>query len=162
MLHEQDISKITVQALCETAAINRSTFYNHYQSPQAVLKNMEKEFAAGLKHYLQDTPATDNEKDTPVFLLTKVIEFVQMNPNICFLLQTPGLKSEFKKNIFEHIFHIGLSGYSVFENYSGETLAYVQTFFLYGTGHVIDAWVRGGCKESPHEIATILAGFLTK
>ena len=43
LMQENHISKISVRALCETAGINRSTFYLHYTDPYDLLASVEKE-----------------------------------------------------------------------------------------------------------------------
>lgn len=42
---EMDSSKITISDLAEKAAVNRSTFYLHYNDIRGVLKDIETEFA---------------------------------------------------------------------------------------------------------------------
>ena len=162
MLHTQDINKITVQALCENANINRSTFYNHYESPLAVLSNIQYEFAAKLEDYLKQDTYVDWDKANLTHMLTRVLEFIQANKNVCFLLKVPSLRSSFKKNIFRDIFKSSLMKHPIFDKYAEDNLPYAQSFILYGCGNVIDLWLNQGCKESPHEIASLLADFITR
>lgn len=163
MLHEQDISKITVQALCEKASINRSTFYNHYESPTAVLSSIEAEFAAGMENYLHSEELlSECNMQNLTQVITKMLEYIQMNQNICFLLKTPSLRPVFRRNVFRNTFQSSLMKHPVFEKYDADSLPYAQTFILYGCGHVIDLWLFGECKESPQEIAALLADFITR
>ena len=162
MLHTQDISKITVQALCEKAEINRSTFYNHYESPIAVLSNIEYDFVTKLDTYVKGNICLDCNIDNLTDMFRGILEFIQMNQHICFLLKIPSLQNIFKKNVFREIFKSSLMKHPVFEKYAGESLPYAQSFILYGCGHVIDLWLNEGCKESPHEIASLLANLITK
>lgn len=162
MLHEQDINKITVQALCEKASINRSTFYNHYESPTAVLSSIEVEFAAGMESHLQDDEFSVFDTQTLTILIARMLEYIQRNQNICFLLKTPSLRPMFRRNVFLNIFKSSLLKHPVFEKYKEDSLPYAQTFILYGCGHVIDLWLTGECKESPQEIAALLAGFIAR
>ena len=162
MLHTQDINKITVQALCEKAGINRSTFYNHYESPLAVLSNIEYEFVTKLEPYLSKDICTDSGITNLTNMISRILECIQENQNICFLLREPGLQNIFKRNVFRDIFKASLMMHPVFEKYAGDMLPYAQSFILYGCGHVIDLWLNEGCKESPQEIAGILADFITK
>ena len=85
MLHTQNISKITVQALCEQASINRSTFYNHYESPLSVLANIEYEFVAKLETYLKEDICLECNLENLTGMLARILEFIQMNQNVCFL-----------------------------------------------------------------------------
>lgn len=162
MLHTQDISKITVQALCEKAVINRSTFYNHYESPLAVLANIEYVFVSKLEAYMEGNICLDYNKENLTYMIGRILEFIQANHNICFLLKTPNLLPFFRRNIFREIFKASLMKHPVFEKYTGDTLPYAQSFILYGCGHAIDHWINEGCKESPHEIAEMLSDFITR
>lgn len=46
LLKEKSYEKITVKELCEAAEINRGTFYLHYASPVALLKDIENQFVS--------------------------------------------------------------------------------------------------------------------
>ena len=162
MLHTQEINKITVQALCEKAAINRSTFYNHYESPLAVLSNIEYEFVAKFEIYMAGNICLDYNKENLTNMIGRILEFIQANHNICFLLKTPNLHPFFRRNIFREIFKSSLMKHPVFEKYTGDTLPYAQSFILYGCGHTIDLWINEGCNDSPQAIAGMLADFITR
>ncbi len=162
MLHTQDLDKVTVQALCEKAAINRSTFYNHYESPIAVLNTIEFDFTAKLKEYLTSENCLDFNTDNLIPMITKTLEFLQGNKNICFLLKTPSSTSLFKQNVYREIFKTSLMNHSIFQKYSEEHLQYAQAFILYGCGHTIDLWLNRDCEESPQEIAKLLAAFISR
>ena len=162
MLHTQDINKITVQALCELASINRSTFYNHYESPEAVLDTIECEFIAKLEEHLLAENCLELQNGNFITMIAKTLEFLQMNKNICFLIKTSNLRPTFKKNIFREIFKTSLMNHSVFDKYDQDSLPYAQAFILYGCGHTIDLWLNRGCEESPQEIAVLLANFITR
>ncbi|MBP5168957.1 MAG: TetR/AcrR family transcriptional regulator, partial [Oscillospiraceae bacterium] len=44
LLKDKPITKVTIKELCETAKLNRGTFYLHYNEPNDVLREIEKEF----------------------------------------------------------------------------------------------------------------------
>ena len=41
LLEQMELSSISVTAVCETANVNRSTFYNYYSSPSDLLREIE-------------------------------------------------------------------------------------------------------------------------
>ena len=53
LMSEKSIKNITVSELCETAEINRSTFYNHYGCPNDVLLDIENNVVADLEELWQ-------------------------------------------------------------------------------------------------------------
>ena len=46
MLKEKPIQSITIKELCETAGINRGTFYSHYSDIYDLLEKLEEELMA--------------------------------------------------------------------------------------------------------------------
>ncbi len=46
---EKPISKITVSDLCRQSGINRTTFYNHYESPAMILRDIAWDYAEELR-----------------------------------------------------------------------------------------------------------------
>lgn len=48
-LENKPLSRITVSELCREAGVNRATFYNHYQSPAMVLRDITRDYAADLQ-----------------------------------------------------------------------------------------------------------------
>lgn len=44
LLKKKPIEKITVQELCKTAGVNRTTFYNHYERPEDILREIVQQF----------------------------------------------------------------------------------------------------------------------
>ncbi len=47
-LKAKTLSKITVSDLCNEAGVNRATFYNHYESPAMILRELAYEYAGHL------------------------------------------------------------------------------------------------------------------
>ncbi len=48
LVQERSIEKITVKKLCETAMINKTTFYAHYNNINVLIKEIEDEFVTNL------------------------------------------------------------------------------------------------------------------
>ena len=44
-LESKQLSRITVSDLCKESGINRATFYNHYDSPCMILRELAYEYA---------------------------------------------------------------------------------------------------------------------
>lgn len=162
MLHEQPLNKITVHALCETADINRSTFYNHYDCPETVIKSIERDFLTGLDKHMDGFRVTAETPDSLIVVLTLILEYLKENKDICFLLQTQSLAPFFRRSVFRNVFSSYVVNHPLFKRYEGKTLEYVQIFLLYGCGHCIDRWLKDGCDSKPQEIAELLSQFLLK
>lgn len=44
LLQKKTLENITVQELCKTAGVNRTTFYNHYERPEDILREIVQQF----------------------------------------------------------------------------------------------------------------------
>lgn len=51
LLESRDLTKITARDVCETAGVTRSTFYMHYESLDALLKEIESTLEEGMLPY---------------------------------------------------------------------------------------------------------------
>ena len=60
MLEKKNIQKIYVRELCETADINRSTFYKYYESQYDLLAEMQNDLLIQIEEKCKDA---DNIKD---------------------------------------------------------------------------------------------------
>lgn len=54
LMHHKDISHITIKEICETAELNRSTFYLHYSDQYQLLEEIETAIYDETNHYLQN------------------------------------------------------------------------------------------------------------
>ena len=54
LLEVKTLDKISVTELCRESGINRATFYNHYNSPQDLLDDIEARVTADLKKIIGD------------------------------------------------------------------------------------------------------------
>lgn len=165
MLKEQELSKITVMALCEKANINRSTFYNHYSSPKSIIKSMEKEFLHMIAVCLNDAAGTmENQNKSLVLssILTTILEYIRDNLDSCRILCNtcfcPDLPAKLCSNtgILEYL-RLSLS-----EDYSEEKQEYLYPFLLHGAWHVMDLWMQNDCDSSPEEMAKLITCILTR
>ncbi len=65
MIKHKPLSKISVSELCKEAGVNRATFYNHYDSPAMLLKDIAVDYSEALKEvYLANKtgPERNNEQ----------------------------------------------------------------------------------------------------
>ena len=83
MLKEKPIQSITIKELCETAGINRGTFYSHYSDIYDLLEKMEEEMMADFIKALEPLLETDKEDLTPVKITTGIFRCLKENADIC-------------------------------------------------------------------------------
>ena len=74
LLQKKPLEKITVQELCKTAGVNRTTFYNHYERPEDILREIVQQF---LSSFSEDDVAPDPEP--AMNFTTHLLELMEMN-----------------------------------------------------------------------------------
>ena len=82
LLKEKPIAKITTSELCRHAAINRNTFYTHYDSPEALLKTIEEELYSQVKQSIERSLGNGSISA----LLTEICQAIYDNRDLCAVL----------------------------------------------------------------------------
>lgn len=87
LLREKGIQSITVKELCETAGINRGTFYSHYYDIYALLEDIESEILETINNLLDDNSLIydASEKQTSLFF-SALFQFFKGNKELCEIL----------------------------------------------------------------------------
>lgn len=63
-LRDRPLSKIKVSDLCRESGINRATFYNHYDSPAMILREIAQDYADQIFSIYRSNPQGSEEKDS--------------------------------------------------------------------------------------------------
>jgi AcrR family transcriptional regulator len=154
-------SKITVTQLINTAKINRTTFYAHYQDKADLLQSLETKLLDGLlqishtlpgKIFLHNNPETNSselvKQTSPIFiylqangqLLSLLLDPIKGDPAFANELTMTIRQSWANNHIIKHL--------NVPESYA---LAVVSGII----GSMIDEWVQRNFRESPDDFAAI-------
>ena len=82
---EKNVDKITVKELCETAGINRGTFYLHYDSPSALLADIENQFLEENLAIFRSYWKTQRDRN----LMTELFLCIRKSGDFCRILMGP-------------------------------------------------------------------------
>lgn len=151
MLKEKDIYHISIRELCETADVNRTTFYKYYGSQFDLLTDMENDLLSLLSSLVED-PQTDTIKaiETACAYLENHLEFAR-------LIFNNNVDPAFPQKVFS----LEAIKEAVMEKcggrYNRNELEYLYNYKTYGAYRVVNVWLNKTERESPHEIAGILA-----
>ncbi|WP_022774493.1 TetR/AcrR family transcriptional regulator [Butyrivibrio sp. AE2015] len=153
MLEEEKLSKISICELCEKAAINRTTFYNHYGSQHDVYNEIIHDF-------LQETSykiiREMGEKADFTTSLTNVLHVLKKEREFIELLKRQG-NEYLLKNFIEAIPQFDEMILSRLPDSMNEIQKKsLASFIQYGSAKVILDWVEDGCKISPEEETKVL------
>ncbi len=154
LIATNDLHKISIQAICNRANLNRTTFYAHYVDIYDLLEKAERRLSEELRTMLLEL--YKSEQNVRKFIC-KIFHFVRQHQNFyiaCFSGHIPisilNILSEdpFKASIDECTRRLNF--------YSSHGVNYHMSFFLAGIGEVIKVWLYKGCMESPEEMSDII------
>lgn len=81
LLQDKSISSITIKEICETADINRSTYYAHYSNQYELLEAIEEEFIEDLTVTLGKYNFSKEEE--ALQMTEKLFEYIADKSDIC-------------------------------------------------------------------------------
>ncbi|MBE5836021.1 MAG: TetR/AcrR family transcriptional regulator [Butyrivibrio sp.] len=167
ILNNKDFEFISVKEICETAGVNRSTFYLHYDNINDLLQEtveaVYKDFFGRFNDKDIDIRDKDNEElflITPRYLMP-YLEFVEENRKLFYLMYEKNEMMGAEKTYetwFRTIFGPILTRFGVPE----KEQPLIMIFYLKGIIGVVTEWVRGGCTESKDEIISVIQKCISK
>ena len=165
LLEKKDFEYITVKEICDTAGVNRSTFYLHYENTADLLKEttryvIDKHFA----YYKIDKERISLRFETKtreelLFIteeyLTPYLTFIKDNQRL-FKVSIKQFHSmnmnEVYGRMFEHIFSPILARFAVPE----AERSYVMKFYLNGIFAIIMEWLGKNCADDMKAVTRVI------
>ena len=166
LLKKKPFEYITVSEICETAGVNRSTFYLHYETIGDLLGETTRYLLDDfLGYFTTDTKSAvedlENRKlDELVFTADKYLmpylTYIQENNEIfrtaLLHIGILGFEDVYKR-MFENIFTPILNRF----RYSTDIHQYVMMYYLNGINAIVLEWLKNGCDKSMVEISEIIS-----
>ena len=165
LLEKKDFEYITIKELCETAGVNRSTFYLHYENTYDLLEETTRYIIdKHLSYYSVETKRISLryqscDKKELLFIteeyLTPYLTFIKDNQRLFKVAVKQFHTLNFGKvyeKMFTHIFNPILARFNVPE---GERV-YRMKFYLTGIFAVVMEWLSNDCLESMETIVKII------
>ena len=165
LLEKKDFEYITIKEICDTAGVNRSTFYLHYENTFDLLQEttryiLDKHFA----YYSSDTKeitarfANAELKDL-LFItseyLVPYLTFIKDNQRI-FRVSIKNFNSlslnDVYGKMFEYIFNPILKRFNVPEN----KRSYMIKFYLTGVYAIVTEWLDRNCSDDMETITEVI------
>jgi AcrR family transcriptional regulator len=152
------ISKVSVKMLCDTADINRSTFYAHYASQYDLLQKLEQEVVTDLKEYIN--MHVTNAPSTTVQVLNQVLEYASKNADLFKVLLSENCDSEFQRDIMSLSQQKIISKVKNDQSLDIRISEYLQCFIITGAMEIFNKWLQDGMVESPSQMAELISKLL--
>ena len=152
LMRESHISKISVRSLCETANINRSTFYAHYNDSYDLLNTLEEEVLENIKRDLKTQDFSENQPVSSQ-VLSRILYYVKENSELFQALLSENCDFAFQRDI---LLLAQIITSQITQSPDSRIQEYLEEFGITGCVSVVQKWLQDGMIESP----TKLAGFL--
>lgn len=166
LLKTKPFDYITVSEICQTAGVNRSTFYLHYETIGDLLNETTRYLLDGfLSYFPVDKQSvafriSNCEPHELVFIcdtyLTPYFTYIKDHKDVfaTALLhnKTLGFEDVYKR-LFENVFDPILERFC----YPSDIRQYVMIYYLNGINAVVMEWLKNGCDKSTDEISKIIA-----
>lgn len=150
LLKDKTLNQISIYELCNTAQINRTTFYKYYGSQQDLLNEIEADFFVQLDNDLR--AILDHN---PNALFSVLNHLYEQRETFNILVQSiPSQEFAF------HLFEIP-SIDRIFQNmvnascYSEKEAPYIRKFVFQGTFAILCDWLSNDTPEPASEIAEV-------
>lgn len=165
LLAVKDFEYITVKEICGTAAVNRSTFYLHYETIADLLSECVEYINGQFLEYMQKDSEMFVEKIekcsleelyllTPEYLIP-YLNYIRDNKKL-FLTATQNaavlqLENTYSR-MFRHIFAPIMDRFNIPEH----DRHYILAFYIKGIMAVIGEWLKCNCEDPVEYIADII------
>lgn len=165
ILEKKPFEYITVSEICEMAAVNRSTFYLHYENTTDLLAETTKRIIDGfLSYFPVDTEIITRKFSDCTLDNLNYISAEYLNPYLSYIREhkaifstalahtnTFGFENIFQR-MFDNIFDPILERF----NYPVGDRKYVMMFYLNGINAIVSQWLKDGCEKSNEDITRII------
>lgn len=160
LLETKTLDKISVTELCRESGINRATFYNHYNSPQELLTDIENRITASLKAII-GTPRTPGEVTGQV---ETVCEYFHQNARTIMILHSCHSDEDIMNALYE--LNQNFQYYRMKEKFTKTmdqtSLNLVSIFFYTGCYSILLNWIKEDMQKTPKEIADLMIRLATE
>ena len=150
ILETKPIDKITIKEICEEAEINRGTFYLHYNTPRAILKEIENEFIEDNLAFFSPYMHEGHEMSH----LEELFGCILKNGRICRILMGKNGDPQMLESLRVMMKDSVVDDWQKeFPDFDREKLAYVFDFVFSGAMTLILDWLGGETPIHAEDLA---------
>jgi len=161
LMREYPVSKISVKMLCETADINRSTFYAHYSDQFDLLITLEREVITEFEKHIERHGFQKHDAQT-VQGLNEILIYIAENADLCKVLLSDNGDPNFQREIMLLAQQKTIAELRKYQSIDSRTSEYLQSFAITGALNVVQKWLQDGMIESTEKMAEFTARLLYK
>lgn len=158
LLEHQPMDKISVTELCRISGINRSTFYNHYSSPQDILRDIEE----NLTMDMMAITAHHKPHMATVECVEEICAYLQKNKKLVTVLIVFNTDTDLV-DVFRRIEkHFASTRPRNWRDSDPDTIHLVSSFICTGCYYMIREWLIRDIPKTPREIAELAMRFVSQ
>ncbi len=152
IMRTKPINEISIKKICDTADVNRSTFYHHYQSPEDLFDDIINDITADILIILEKSKETGV---VSVEVLTKMLEYIESKRGLFLVL----LSTNGSIGIGERLNSI--IGRFIGADNDSEIAVYCAQFISAGLANILWLWLNNETRMSPRDFAELLTTIMT-
>jgi len=150
LLQKEDLGRITVAQLCDTAQINRTTFYKYYVSTYDLLAEIENDLFEELEETLNNSSLS--EKD----MLSYNITFLDKNRDKMKVLFNALSNDSFFDHLMRQSFISTFFDREILQNFPPSESKYMRLFISHGIYAIIRDWISSDNPASREELIALI------
>ena len=161
LLQVKPLEKVTVSELCQTAGVNRSTFYAHYLDIYDMHQQLSNQFVLRMfREMIQGfgEPELGAVSDSAHPLILRAIQTSLENRELCRLLVQQ--KSTIPSVLIEDVLSWCQKRYETFSDHRNADYARQYTMMIGGTIILWYDWIRSDFAAPAEEIARSITRFI--
>ncbi len=149
-MEKNHISKISVKMLCESADVNRSTFYAHFRDQYDLLEYTCDQVIENIRMHL-DKLHYNNIKPVSFQTLNRILDYIKENADLFKAL----LSDNCNLDIQRRILNVFIT-YHTYNKIDERTKEYLSAFGLAGCVSILQLWLKDGMPESTARLSEII------
>lgn len=149
LMRGKPASKITVKDICESAEVNRSTFYLHYAEPNDILTELEDESISRISEALSAIGASDTGSQDARNYLLSFLRYIRQNDEMFRALLVENSDPHFRRKLQAVALNMAVNAFQVELPEACKTGAYL--YIVSGSIELLSAWV-GNQYEIPENV----------
>lgn len=149
LIEAKDLSDITVKELCETAGINRTTFYVHYDNLDDFIREIEEQIAYEMIDQLERLPYDDRYK---IGTLNNIFDLLQTDRNKSMWILHPRVTGRGRELLFEYSQEKFISLWTANAPFTEEEAASLLVYIFTGAFGFLQKWYEDGCPEGRRDL----------
>lgn len=155
ILQEKPISKISIKEICETADINRSTFYVHYADQYDLLRQVVNETLQDINTYLDSYNFKVYEPES-FQIMHLIFEYIVENAELCKVLLGENGDISLQKEIMMIVQRQGMKEWTGNKAIDSDIMEYMYIFGVNASIGIVQKWLQSGLRQSAREMASLV------